>query len=742
MPASHYFSGAPDNREWAARRRQAPRWTDPAPGKEWLPPCRFSLKTGYEGIKMKTMTRKYLPFLFMLLFLIPPLLPGQQKTKSVKDLDLRYRKWLEEEVVYIITPKEKEVFLQLESDRERELFIEAFWKHRNPNPDNPENEFKKEHYRRINYANQYLGKDSPGPGWRTDMGRVYIILGEPKSIDKFENSTEVRPTIIWFYEGMDSYGLPSAFSVVFYKKDTTGEYALYSPIKDGPQNLLSFYDGDPTDYLTAYNQLLNAEPQIASVSLSLVPGETTTGLTPSLASDILLASRIPAAPYKKVNDDYAQKLLRYKDIIEVDYTANYIDCDYAVRAIQDRSGTFFVHYLVEPKRLSLGQVQDRYRTNLDINGLISDNQGNTVYQFEKKIPLEINQEQLNKIKAKLFSFQDMFPLVEGNYRLNLIMKNTVSKEFTSFDTEVRIPATSALQMSPLLLANRKVSDSESQAENKPFRFGDIRLVPSPRNDFSSQDSLYLFFQVYGLTRDLKENGSLELSIFKGEEKIYSRTKSLKDYPDFTYFLEEYSLANFPPADYIVKVSLLDPQKNEVLARQANFFITPTGFLPRPWILSLPAPASDDPLSLNILGNELLNKKDIQGGKSLLEKAYRRDPNSAKLAYDFCRALMEAKEYDKIKEVALPFAQAKETYEFLSILGQSCQARGELAEAISYYKTFLSHYGTNINILNSIGDCYNQLGNKEEALVAWQKSLELNPKQDKIRKLVDSLKKQK
>ncbi len=689
---------------------------------------------------MKNMIRKRLPFLFMSLFLIPPLLSGAQKTKSINDLELQYRKWLQEEVVYIITPKEKEVFLQLESDRERNLFIEAFWNHRDPDPETPKNEFKEEHYRRINYANQYLGKDSPGPGWRSDMGRVYIILGEPKSIDKFENITEVRPTIVWFYEGMADYGLPSAFNVVFYKKDMGGEYVLYSPIQAGPQNLLYNYEGDPTDYLTAYSKLMDIEPQIAGVSLSLVTGETTTGLTPSLASDILIASRIPSAPYKKVNDSYAEKLLRYKDIVEVEYTANYIDCDYSVRAIQDKSGTFFVHYLIEPKRLSLGQVQDKYRTNLDINGLISDAQGNTVYQFEKKIPLEINQEQLSKIKAKLFSFQDMFPLVEGNYRLNLIMKNTVSKEFTSFDAEVKIPATSTLQMSPLLLANRKVTDSDSQAKNKPFRFGDIRLVPSPRNDFSSEDNLYLFFQVYGLTQDLKENGSLEFAIFKGEEKVYSKIKSLKDYPDLTYFLEEYSLANSPPADYIVKVSLLDLEKNEVLAGQANFFITPVGYLPRPWILSLPAPASDDPLNINILGNELLNKKDVQEGKSLLERAYRRDPSSAKLAYDFCRALMEAKEYAKVKEVALPFAQAQGTYEFLAILGQSCQALGDLAEAISYYKGYLHYYGTNINILNYIGDCYYQLGSKDEALVAWQKSLELNPKQEKIRKLVDSLKK--
>ena len=71
------------------------------------------------------------------------------------DLPERYRKWLDEEVVYLITPREKEVFLKLQTDRERDIFIEAFWKQRDPTPETPRNEFREEHYRRLNYANQY-----------------------------------------------------------------------------------------------------------------------------------------------------------------------------------------------------------------------------------------------------------------------------------------------------------------------------------------------------------------------------------------------------------------------------------------------------------------------------------------------------------------------------------------------------------------------------------------------------------
>ena len=101
--------------------------------------------------------------------------------------------------------------------------------------------------------------------------------------------------------------------------------------------------------------------------------------------------------------------------------------------------------------------------------------------------------------------------------------------------------------------------------------------------------------------------------------------------------------------------------------------------------------------------------------------------------------MSLKEYKNLKDIALPFLDRPEKHEFYALLGQSCQKLGELAEAIVYYKSYLAYYGTHIQILNSVGECYNQLGNKEEALAAWEKSLELDPKQEKLRELVKSLK---
>jgi GWxTD domain-containing protein len=686
---------------------------------------------------------KKISLYFLISFFFISILPSYAAIKkSPKDLPQKYRKWLEEDVVYIIKPKEKDVLLELETDKERDIFIEAFWKVRDPNPNTPDNEFKKEHYRRIGYANQWFGRESPTPGWKTDMGRIYIILGEPKSIDKFDNLSEVYPMIIWFYQGMFEYGLPNAFYVAFFKKQGVGEYQLYSPIRFGPQELLVHYSGDQTQYADAYNELLKIEPLIAEVSMSLLPGETDFSVNPSLASELLLANKIPSAPLVKVKDDYAEKLLKYKDIVEVEYTANYMDNDSLIRVISDKSGISFVHYLVEPKKLSVEQYEDKFQTNLEINGKISDLKGNTIYQFERKIPIELNEDQLGKIKAKLFSFQDMFPLIEGNYKFNLLLKNFVSKEFTSVEADVTVPETSSLRMSPLLLANKIVKNSEYRGKNKPFLIGNVQLVPSPRNDFSLQDNLYLFFQIQGLSDELKEEGSLECSILKDGIKIRSVIKNVKDYPDKMNFIEEFPLSNLVSAAYKIKVSLFDKNHSEILFEQADFYISPTLLLPRPWVLSIPMPPSDDPLYSNALGNQLLNNKDLEKSVSLLEEAHSKDSSSAKFALDLCRVLFLRKEYQRVKEIGTPFLKDQENYEFLGLLGQSCQALGEYADAISYYKDHLAHYGTNINVLNSIGDCYYKLGNTEEALVAWEKSLQLKPGQEKIKKIVESIKNKK
>ncbi|HYY68739.1 MAG TPA: GWxTD domain-containing protein, partial [Terriglobales bacterium] len=173
----------------------------------------------------------------VLAFLLVNSLCFAAKTRE-KDLSERYRKWLAQEVVYIITNEEKQAFLNLDSDEARDKFIEQFWEIRNPAPGAPTNPYKEEIYRRIQYANEWFGKESGTEGWRTDMGRVYITLGEPKQRAKYLGAANVRPMEIWFYSSAHP-ALPPFFSVVFYQREAGGAFRLYSPYMDGPTKLIS-----------------------------------------------------------------------------------------------------------------------------------------------------------------------------------------------------------------------------------------------------------------------------------------------------------------------------------------------------------------------------------------------------------------------------------------------------------------------------------------------------------------------
>ncbi|HEY3930394.1 MAG TPA: GWxTD domain-containing protein [Candidatus Koribacter sp.] len=106
-----------------------------------------------------------------------------------------YDRWLDEDVTYIITARERADFFKLNDDRARDAFIIAFWEKRNPNPGATENPFKEEHYRRIAFANEHFAGGS-APGWKTDQGKAYILLGPPDEIGN-TSGYQHRPVQEW-----------------------------------------------------------------------------------------------------------------------------------------------------------------------------------------------------------------------------------------------------------------------------------------------------------------------------------------------------------------------------------------------------------------------------------------------------------------------------------------------------------------------------------------------------------------
>ncbi len=696
---------------------------------------------------MKVNKRAFLTIVLIVISVavLSAVLPAQQKKKSVNDLPPEYKKWLQEEVVYIITPKERDVFLQLDSDRERNIFIEAFWKQRNPDPNAAENAFKIEHYNRIKYVNQWFGKNSPTQGWRTDRGRIYILLGQPKEVQTYENEYDLRPFITWFYDGMSEYGLPGSFYIAFWKKDIVDDYRLYSPINDGPQQLMVHYAGDMADAATAYQALMKIEPSVANVSLSLLPGEWQYSSSPSLASEILIKQSIPEAAHVKVRDEYAEKLLKYKNVIEVDYTANYIDNESLISVFQDPSGLTFVHYLIEPKRLTFEQTATGYRSQLEITGRVTDMRNNSVYQFDRSVPLDISEPMMAQIKSRFFSLQDLFPLTPGQYKVSLLLKNRLSREFTSIEADILVPEPTVFSMSPPVAAYKTDRTSRFKGQNKSFLLGGIQFVPSPRNAFIADDTLSLYFQLHGVPAELRSNGAVQYTIerqnetMKLPEKMKTLTRNLRDIADLGNIFEEFPLAAYIPSHYVLTVAVVDASGAEKLKSRLDFDIRGATTINRAWVLSLPQPPTSDPSFTNIIGGQLLAKKDVAKARPLLEEAYRRDPSSPKYALDYVRALIEAKDFRGVGDVVKPFLGDERRYDFLEFAGEAAQELGTYAEAIGLYKDYLSHFGTNIAILNAIGECQQKLGNAAEALVAWEKSLQIEPNQPAIKDKVRALK---
>jgi GWxTD domain-containing protein len=159
----------------------------------------------------------------------------KQEEKLRKELETPYRKWLNEDVAYIITDEERAAFKRLQTDEEREQFIEQFWLRRDPTPDSAENEFKEEHYRRIAYANERFA--SGIPGWKSDRGRIYITFGPADEIESHPSggsyerpyeegggTTSTYPFEIWRYRYID--GIGTDILIEFVDPTMTGEYRM------------------------------------------------------------------------------------------------------------------------------------------------------------------------------------------------------------------------------------------------------------------------------------------------------------------------------------------------------------------------------------------------------------------------------------------------------------------------------------------------------------------------------------
>ena len=411
-------------------------------------------------------------------------------------------------MVYIITDREEDVFLSLETLEERTRFIEVFWEKRDPYPATPANEFKDEHYARIEYANQYLGRDTFRAGWRTDRGRYYILLGEPRERHSFDGYNEVVSSELWFYQGDVQKGLPSFFYLVFFKRHDIGEYRLYHPVVDGPQSLVrgQYTQGPgPEGNVQAYETLQRIDAELANASLSFdpsEPGDWTTGRA-SLSSDLLIA-RVEDSPRRAIRTDYADAWLRYRDRVSADYSFNFVPSRGVFGITGGPSGTPFVHFSVEidPQNFTLETDEDQtsFYTTLDISVEAVNEDDVVVLAIDRPAYLELTPAQVRDVQASPFAYQDSVPLLPGQYEFSVIVRNRAAQQFTVLETEIDTTGLGEAGSSRIAgvvagFDGTDLVDAPSPDAIRTFQVGSVRVQPAADGLFALGNVLYAFAHV-------------------------------------------------------------------------------------------------------------------------------------------------------------------------------------------------------------------------------------------------------
>ena len=699
-------------------------------------------------ITIQGSTSRYflIPVITSILFISSALLAA-----SKDKLPEKYDKWLREEAVYIISPAEEDVFLKLGNDRDRDRFMEEFWRQRDPTPGTPRNEFKEEHYRRIAFANEKFGRESPVKGWRTDRGRFYIKLGRPANVETYI-SGEIHPIEIWYYSGNPAFLKTSFFRLLFFQPGGVGAYRLYNPIADGPKRLVTFVEKSLPPDVEAKMSGVNLDQagedkrayeilkayiswDLADASLSSFPGDKSAGGLRSL----ILINDVNALPYKKIDDDYAYEFLEHKAVVEVDYSVHYMGNRARVTLLQDPSGLFFLHYAIVPDVLSVDFFKDKYFAQLRTSVRVTDPEGKTVFQGERSIPIELRKEELKIVEKNSFQLLDAFPLVPGRYTFNLLLENLVSKEFTSLESKISVPESGRLAMSPLLLSKNISLDLPLDQETQAFQTGGTHLYPAIDRTFGRTDTVFLFFQIWGLTEELREGGLLELVLKQGGKSLWDVRDRVAKFGGGRVFICQILLEVFAAGAYSIEATLKDKRGRLLLFESTGLELTDKS-PPGSWVISQSNPPAGDAYYSYIQGVQFLNLGDRDKALPVLAAACRKQPDSLNYALSYARALMLGGNFRMVRDILLPFAETgADHFGLFFSLGRASEELETFQEAITYYQRALDIRGGIADLLNRIGQCWFRLGAAEPAIRAWEKSLEINPDQEDIKARIKALK---
>ena len=662
----------------------------------------------------------------------------------VERLSEEHRTWLERDVVLIITDREREVFLTLGTEEERNRLIDAFWRKRDPDLATPTNEFKDEHYRRLEHANGVLGRDSFREGWQTDRGRYYIILGEPLEIQRNEGYGETVPTELWFYQSEPVQGLPAFFYLLFFKRGDVGEYRLYDPVIDGPQALLTGtrYSAS-SDALAAVNALRNVSEELARASLSFDTSQPPDFISgqPTLGTAMMMA-RIEDSPKRMIRTDYADAWMRYGNRVSAEYSFNYVPSRSVFSVLVEPGGTAIVQYSIEldPQNFTLGTDEDEtsYYTTLDIATEARTSDGLLLVANDKELFLELSPSQVQQARAFPFAFQDNFPLVPGDFTVTVILRNRVAQQYTVAERELHVPDFSreAPTLSDLVLAfdSNGVAGEFRQGEIRTYQIGDLRLEPAAENIFVIGDSVHLVTQAYGASPD--HEVLFELAGADGQVLVVLKSSIA---PDGTV-LDHLRLNDLVGGTYALKARLVSPDGQILSSRETSVTVSPRSVAARPSFVYRRGVNTNMPGLLSaMLGDQLWSAGRFEEARTALEKAVAENPRLPKAQWMLANAYLREERPDEALKLLAPLEEEfGKQYEVVAGLGYSFYLKDDFEKAASYFARAIQLRPPDTILLNVLGDSYQKLGKIEEARQTFERSLALDPEQLFVKERLASL----
>ena len=675
---------------------------------------------------------------------------GQKKplpTLKESDLPKKYQEWLKL-VSYIILPVERDVFLKLTMDRDRDIFIESFWRQRDPTPDTPQNEFKDEHNRRFNYANGYYKRGTPREGWMTDMGRIYIILGPARSIERFEGVKGVHTCQVWYYYGEAGKKLPTYFGLVFYQRGGSGEFKLYNPTSDGPVSLLVETQGlDVTDFEKVYDKIKELAPTLAGIAFSIIPGRYPYNFVPSPQNNFILAD-IFESPRKNINPVYATHFLAYKGVVSTEYMTNFVESTTRLAVIEDPAlGIPFLHFLVSPKKVSVDffEPKGQYFCNYKLDVSLKKGE-TTIYQYSKDFPFYFPPDRLDNVQANGLAVQDSFPVIGGTYALTILLQNSAGKEFTIYEKDVTIPGPADAPgiTSPFLGYKLQTYAGPVHA---PFKILQSQISVDPGDTLGLQDEIVLAANLVGLSADLGKTGEVEVSI-KGlkatgaVQKKFSVKLAAFPFRPTIHFTHAVPARDFAP-DYYESTLTLKTAAGRVLdTKTVPFVISPAESVSHPVTLVKTFPLANSFLFYYTLGYEYGKAGEPQRAETSFEKGLSLKPDYLEGNAEYALFLLNVGKFDRALELAERLKGSdKLLFDHYLIRGLALAGLGKDAEAIASLLDGNKIYNSDTRLLNGLGASFFKTRQKKEAVEALQASLRLNPDQPDIKSLLARVEKE-